>query len=58
MGKYRWRSAVSGRWVKAAFARLFPWFTVRERFDIRETYRDTMRRYPKTMELLAKDERE
>jgi hypothetical protein len=33
MPKFRFRSAVSGRWVKAAFARLLPWFTVRERAE-------------------------
>lgn len=32
-GKRRWRfrSAITGRWVTKLFAKLFPWFTVRER---------------------------
>lgn len=31
MQKFRFRSAISGRWVKACFAKLFPWITVREK---------------------------
>lgn len=31
--KYRFRSAVTGRWVTKLFAKLFPWFTVRERSE-------------------------
>lgn len=31
MKRFRFRSAISGRWVKAAFAKLFTWFSVRER---------------------------
>jgi hypothetical protein len=31
--KYRFRSAVTGRWVTKLFAKLFPWITVRERSE-------------------------
>ena len=31
MPKFRFRSAITGRWVKAIFARLFPCITVKER---------------------------
>jgi hypothetical protein len=33
MTKFRFRSAVTGRWVTKLFAKLFPWFTVRERSE-------------------------
>lgn len=31
MKRFRFRSAVTGRFVKAIIAKLFPWLTVRER---------------------------
>jgi hypothetical protein len=31
MPKFRFRSSVTGRWVTDLFAKLFPWFTVKER---------------------------
>lgn len=31
MPKFRFRSAITGRWVKPLFAKLFPWITVKER---------------------------
>lgn len=31
MPKFRFRSAITGRWVKALVAKLLPWIHVRER---------------------------
>ena len=31
MPKFRFRSAVTGRWVTKLFAKIFPWITVKER---------------------------
>jgi hypothetical protein len=31
MPKFRFRSSVTGRWVTGLFAKLLPWFTVKER---------------------------
>lgn len=33
MIRYRYRSAVTGRWVTAAYAQRYPHLTVRERLD-------------------------